>query len=50
MECQQCKLVEMLVKKVDGDIVEYVCKKCGNTHKETLINKNKNSNETSRNC
>lgn len=29
MKCPQCKLVEMVVKKVDKGNTTYVCKKCG---------------------
>lgn len=29
MKCPQCRLVEMMVKKVYDEKVEYVCKKCG---------------------
>lgn len=36
MKCPQCKLVEMLVKNVKDNIVEYVCKKCGNTVKAEM--------------
>ena len=36
MKCPQCKLVEMLVKKVNDDNVEYVCKKCGKTIKKNI--------------
>lgn len=36
MKCPQCRLVEMLVKKVKDNTVEYVCKKCGKTAKEEL--------------
>lgn len=36
MKCPQCKLVEMLVKKVEGNEVEYICKKCGTTVKEVI--------------
>lgn len=36
MKCPQCRLVEMLVKNVKDNTVEYVCKKCGKTVKEEL--------------
>lgn len=36
MKCPQCRLVEMLVKNVKDNVVEYVCKKCGNTVKEEM--------------
>lgn len=39
MKCPQCKLVELLVKKVNDNTREYVCKKCGKTVKEELENK-----------
>ncbi len=29
MKCPQCKLVEMLVVKVDDSVIHYKCKKCG---------------------
>lgn len=41
MKCPKCRLVEMLVKSVNNNIVEYICKKCGNTTK-TEINKKGN--------
>lgn len=37
MKCPQCKLVEMLVKNVKDNTVEYICKKCGNIVKEVKI-------------
>lgn len=36
MKCPQCRLVEMLVKNVKDNTVEYVCKKCGKTAKKEL--------------
>lgn len=38
MKCPQCKLVEMLVKRVDeeNNEVEYICKRCGTTKVEEL--------------
>lgn len=36
MKCPQCKLVEMFVKSVKDNTVEYICKKCGGTVKEEL--------------
>lgn len=36
MKCPQCKLVEMLVKCVKDNSVEYVCKKCGNKTQEEM--------------
>lgn len=29
MKCPECQLVEMLVEKVENDIVTHKCKKCG---------------------
>lgn len=39
MKCPKCRLVEMLVKSVKNDTVEYVCKKCGNTVKAEIPKK-----------
>ncbi len=39
MKCPQCKLVEMFVKNIKDNTVEYMCKKCGITVKEELPKK-----------
>lgn len=43
MKCKKCQLVEMLVKSINKNTIEYICKKCGTTIKET-INNNKSNN------
>ena len=36
MKCPKCKLVEMLVKSIENDQINYVCKKCGTTAQEEV--------------
>jgi len=36
MKCPKCNMVEMLIKSVQNNTVEYICKKCGNTTKEEM--------------
>jgi hypothetical protein len=38
MKCKKCQLVEMLVKSVNKDTIEYICKKCGAVEKATRNN------------
>ena len=42
MKCPKCKLVEMLVKRVDkeNNEVEHICKRCGTTKIEELPQEN----------
>ena len=39
MKCPQCKMVEMLVKSVNDNIVKHVCKKCGKVVSQELPQK-----------
>ena len=36
MECPQCKIVEMMVKSVKDNTVEFICRKCGKIIKEEI--------------
>lgn len=45
MKCRQCKLVEMMVKNINTNTVEYICKKCGKIVKETIKDENSNIGE-----
>ena len=36
MKCPQCRIVEMMVEKIEDNIVTYKCKKCGKVITEPL--------------
>lgn len=36
MKCPICKLVEMMVNKIENGNVEHICKKCGNKETEKI--------------
>lgn len=36
MKCMQCRLVEMVVEKVEGKVITHKCRKCGSEYKEEI--------------
>lgn len=41
MKCERCRLVEMVVEKVEADKIIHKCRKCGSEYKEKRQDENK---------
>lgn len=36
MKCKQCRLVEMVIEKVEDNVITHKCRKCGSEYKEEI--------------
>ena len=41
MKCEKCRLVEMVVEKVENNLITHKCRNCGNEYIEEIKEKNK---------